>query len=306
MKDLNPNLKEDYLIRINRVFDFIDNNLHSDLSLDKLSAIAFFSPFHFHRIFKFITDETLNQYVKRKRIEKSASDLLHQNTKTIEIAYKYGFKDKSSFSRAFKKQFGISPTEFKKQNPNKHSKIRQLKSKNGQLYPDKEKYICIINNLKTWIKMNAQIEVKETPELTVAAVTHTGIDGIEMAFEKLIKWATPKGLLKNPEAKLGRVFFDSFKITPAHKVRMHIFLTTNEPFETEGVITRSLIKRGKCIVGRFEIKPMEFEKAWTSLFLWMNENGYKKSEENPFEIYHNHYMDHPENKFIVDLFIPIE
>ena len=111
------------------------------LPLNAVSEIAFFSPFHFHRVFKFVTEETLNEYVKRRRIEKSASDLLHKNITATEIAHKYGFSDNSSYSRSFKKYFGVSPTEFKNQNPNKFSKIRQLKSKNGQEYPDYEKYI---------------------------------------------------------------------------------------------------------------------------------------------------------------------
>lgn len=303
---INKAIKTDYKHRINRVFEFIDENLESDLSLNVISKIASFSPFHFHRVFKFITGETLNEYVTRKRIEKSALDLLHKDIKTTEIAHKYGFSDNSSYSRTFKKYFGVSPTEFKKQNPNRHSKIRQLNSKNGQEYPDNEKYICIINNLKKWTEMNAEIQIKEIPELSLAGVTHVGVHGIENAFEKLTKWAIPKGLLRNPEAKMGRIFFDSFKVTSPNKVRMSIFLVTNEPFKAEGEISELTINKGKCIVGRFEIKPHEFEKSWTSLFVWMNENGYKKSTENPFEIYQNDYRKHPENKFIVDLHIPIE
>jgi AraC family transcriptional regulator len=302
----NNEIQADYRNRINRVFQFIDEHLESDLSLNTVSQIAFFSPFHFHRVFKFVTGETLNEYVTRRRIEKSALDLLHKNIKATELAHKYGFSDISSFSRAFKKYYGVSPTEFKKDNPNRHSKIRQLKSKNGQDYPDYEKYICIINNLKKWTEMNAKIEIKETPQLNLAAVTHVGVNGIENAFETLTKWAIPKGLLENPEAKMGRVFYDSFKVTAPDKVRMSIVLTTNEPFEAEGEINKLTIDKTKCIVGRFEITPNEFEKSWTSLFIWMNENGYKKSVENPFEIYHNDYREHPENKFIVDLYIPVE
>jgi AraC family transcriptional regulator len=302
----NNEIQADYRNRINRVFQFIDEHLESDLSLNTVSQIAFFSPFHFHRVFKFVTGETLNEYVTRRRIEKSALDLLHNNIKATELAHKYGFSDISSFSRAFKKYYGVSPTEFKKDNPNRHSKIRQLKSKNGQDYPDYEKYICIINNLKKWTEMNAKIEIKETPQLNLAAVTHVGVNGIENAFETLTKWAIPKGLLENPETKMGRVFYDSFKVTAPDKVRMSIVLTTNEPFEAEGEINKLTIDKTKCIVGRFEITPNEFEKSWTSLFIWMNENGYKKSVENPFEIYHNDYREHPENKFIVDLYIPVE
>ena len=299
-------IQADYKNRINRVFEFIDENLESDLSLNTVSEIAFFSPFHFHRVFKFVTGETLNEYVTRRRVEKSASDLLHKNITATGIAHQHGFSDNSSYSRTFKKYFGVSPTEFKNQNPNKYSKIRQLKSKNGQAYPNYERYICIINNLKKWTEMNAKIEVKEIPELNLAGVTHIGINGIENAFEKLTKWAIPKGLLKNSETKMGRIFYDSFKVTAPDKVRMSIFLTTNVPFEIDSEINKLTINKGKCIVGRFEITPNEFEKSWTSLFIWMNENGYKKSSENPFEIYHNDFREHPENKFITDLYIPIE
>ncbi len=306
MKISETEIQTDYKNRIDRVFKYIDENLDSDLSLETVAEVAFYSPFHFHRVFKFVTQETLNAFVTRKRIETAASDLIHKTDSITEISFKYGFKDSSSFTRSFKKYYGVSPTEFKKQNPNKFSKIRQLESKNGQEYPDNRAYICIINNLKNWIDMNANIEIKETPELNLASITHIGVNGIENTFEKLIKWANSKDLFKDPEAKMGRIFYDSFKVTEPSKVRMSIFLATNKPFETVGEINKISIRKGKCIVGRFEITPNEFEKSWTGLFIWMNENGYKKSSENPFEIYHTDFREHPENKFIVDLFIPIE
>ena len=101
MTEIDKQIQADYKNRINRVFEFIDKNLESDLSLNIVSEIAFFSPFHFHRVFKFMTGETLNGYVTRRKIEKSASDLLHKKTTATEIAHKYGFSDNSSYSRAF-------------------------------------------------------------------------------------------------------------------------------------------------------------------------------------------------------------
>ena len=95
MTVIDKEIQADYQNRINRVFEFIDENLDSDLSLATISEIAFFSPFHFHRIFKFVTGETLNEYVNRKKIEKSSLDLLHKNITTSEIAHKYGFSDRS-------------------------------------------------------------------------------------------------------------------------------------------------------------------------------------------------------------------
>lgn len=298
-------IQADYKNRINRVFEFIDENLESDLSLSTVSGIAFFSPFHFHRVFKFVTGETLNEYVTRRRIEKSASDLLHKNATATEIAHNYGFSDNSSYSRAFKKYFGVSPTEFKKQNPNRHSKIRQLKSKNGQEYPDYDKYICVINNLKNWIKMNAKIEIKEMPKMDLAYVSSIGPQNLENSYGKLMQWATPKGLI-NDKTKMITIYHDSFKVTQANKVRMSASILLDKPIETKGEIGLTTIEAARFIVGSFEIGLNEFEKSWTGLFVWMNENGYKKADKEPFEIYHNNFNEHPERKAIVDFCIPIE
>lgn len=299
-------LYDDYKLRINKVFRHIEENLEADLSLNLLSEIALFSPFHFHRIFKTITQETPNNYVIRRRIERSASDLIRKDYHISDIALKNGFNDTSSFSRSFKKYYGLSPSEFRKQNPNKFSKIRQLESKNGQAYPNNEEYICIIDNLTKWINMNANIKVKECSTFHIAAISHIGINGLESTFGKLIRWANSKHLMQDPDSKMGRLFYDSIKITEADKVRMLIFLATDHVFETDGEVERQRVEGGKCVLGRFEIQAHEFEKAWTGMYIWMNENGYQTSSGHPYEIYHNDYRLHPEGKFIVDLFIPIK
>ena len=305
MSAIEQEIQADYKNRINRVFEFIDENLEADLSLNTIAGIAFFSPFHFHRVFKFVTGETLNEYVIRRRIEKSALDVLHKNITITELAHKFGFSDNSSFSRTFKKYYGVSPTEFKKQNPNRHSKICQLNSKNGQDYPEYEKYICIIDNLKNWIKMNANIEIREMPTMELAYVSSIGPQNLENAYGKLIKWAKPRGLV-NDQTKMITIYHDSFKVTQANKVRMSASILLNNPVATDGEIGLTSIQSGKCIVGNFEIELKEFEKSWTGLFVWMNENGYKKADREPFEVYHNNFNEHPERKAIVDFCIPVE
>ena len=157
-----------------------------------------FSPFHFHRIFKYITNETLNEYVTRQRIEKSASDLLHQSIPISQVSLKYGFKDSSSYTRAFKKYFQISPSAFKIQNANRFSK-------NSQVAPDQSAYLCTINNLKKWIKMNGSIEVKEMPRMNLAYVSFIGEQQSASSYQKIIKWATPRGLM-NAKSKMITIY----------------------------------------------------------------------------------------------------
>lgn len=300
-------MKDDYIKRINNIFCFIDDNLDQELTLETIANIGFYSPFHLHRIFKAITNETINEYITRKRIEKTASILLHKREITIsELSLQYGFNSNSSFTRTFKKFYGINPTKFRKSNPNKFSKIGKVQSKNGQEIGIVEEYICNINNHKNWIKMKAKIEIKEMPKLDLAFITQIGPNGMENAYTKLIKWATPKGLLENEKLKIVTIYHDSFKITEPDKVRMSACISLKEKVDVSGEIGLTTIEKGKCIVGHFEIRINEFEKSWTSLFIWMSENGYKKADRNPYEIYYNDFNKHPEKICIVDFCIPIE
>jgi len=164
--------RHEYLKRINFVLDFIEQNLDIDLSLNYLSEQAHYSPYHFHRVFSTVVGERLNEYINRKRIERIASILLvKQNSALKDLAYQYGFNSDNSFSRAFKKYYGISPTEFKSQG-------KTLLSKIGIEPFSNEKYICSIDSTKQWIKMNAQITIQELHELKLASISHTG------AFDK--------------------------------------------------------------------------------------------------------------------------
>jgi AraC family transcriptional regulator len=226
-------------------------------------------------------------------------ELLHKNIAVSDVFLKYGFADNSTFTRTFKNFYGVSPTEFKKQNPNRFSKIRQLDSKNGQTYPDNDQYICAINNLKNWIQMNAKIEIREIQKMELAGVPAMGHNNIAAAYQKLMRWAAPMGLL-NANTKMLTVYHDSFKITEADKVRTEACIVLNQPVKPSGEVKLSTIAKGKFIVGSYEIILDDFENAWTGLFIWMNEN------RNIFELYHNNFNDHPEKKAIVDFYVPIE
>lgn len=303
---MEKEIQSDYISRINKALQFVDKNLDTDLSLEIISEVACYSPYHFHRIFKAITNESLNAYISRRRIEKAASVLMHKKEVNITVlSMQYGFNSNSSFTRTFKKFYGVSPSEFRRQNPGRFSKIGQIESKNGQEILIFEKYICNINNLKNWIEMNAKIEIKEMPALALAYVTSIGHQGIADAYNMLVKWAKPNGLLENAEVKMLTIYHDSFKITAPEKVRMSACIVLSEPVKVNGEIGLTILEKGRFIVGSFEIRQDEFEKSWSSLFIWMGENGYTKADRDPFEIYRNDYRMHPENKFIIDLYIPV-
>src|SRR5688500_18957417 len=93
--------EEDHIKRLNKVLQHIEANLEEELSLEKIAAIACYSPFHFHRIFRSVIHEPLNVYIVRKRIEKAASILMRKPEVSItELSLMYGFNGNASFSRA--------------------------------------------------------------------------------------------------------------------------------------------------------------------------------------------------------------
>lgn len=293
--------RKEYIKRINIAMDFIEKNLDKELSLALLSKKAFYSSFHFHRIFSAIVGETINTFINRKRIERiSAILLVGTNEPLNELAFRYGFTNGSSFSRAFKKFHGISPTEFKTRGNAQLSKI-------GIASITLEKYICSINNIQNWLNMNAQIEVKELPEIKMAGIMHIGeFEKIGDTFQRLIDWAVPKGLLNTPNLKMATLYHDNPKVTEMAKVRLSACITVEDNTETEGDVRPIIIESGKYAVGHFEIKAESFQQAWDGMCIWVIENGYKFRDGEYFELYLNDHRTHPEQKFIVDICIPVD
>jgi len=116
--------RNDHHNRVNRVLDYIAQHLDEELSLSKLSAVGCFSAFHFHRIFVSVTGETLNQHVRRVRLERAALLMKASPRKRItDVAIEVGFAGAAEFSRAFRSHFGRTASSWDRRSPLEKSKI---------------------------------------------------------------------------------------------------------------------------------------------------------------------------------------
>lgn len=107
--------RAEYVARINRVRDYIDEHLSDPLTLTELAEVAAFSPFHFHRIFAAMVGEPSGQYVRRLRLERAAQQLVASPRKPITaVALDCGFSGSAPFARAFKESFGVSASEWRR------------------------------------------------------------------------------------------------------------------------------------------------------------------------------------------------
>jgi len=98
---------------IQRVIDYIENNLQSNLSNAELAGIAGYSEYHFLRIFKDIVHLTPADYIRKRRITEIVRCMEKEGRPISDIAFAYGFNSKENFVRAFKAEHNILPTEYK-------------------------------------------------------------------------------------------------------------------------------------------------------------------------------------------------
>ena len=318
-------LRAEYIARINRVIDFIEANLDSELSLRSLAKVENFSAYHFHRVFKGVVGETLNQFIQRRRVEKAALMLIGNPAKPItDIAFDCGFSGSAAFARSFKETFGVSASQWRRTGGQMQNKNCKTKSKNCKLNSNTWKDFGVISytidpesgnqiwRLKMEAKKEVNIEVKELPEMHVAYIRHIGpFKGnsslFESLFMKLCSWAGPRGLIRPNETKFMSIYHDNPDVTDEDKLRMDICMTVPEDTTVDGEIGKATVPAGKYAIGHFELLPTEYENAWgTIMGGWLPESGYQSDDRPCFELYLNNPKEHPEGKCIVDICVPVK
>lgn len=100
---------------IEKVINYIKENLDSDLSLEAISKYASLSPIYFHNCFKASTGKTLHEYVEEQRIKKANNLLVTTDWTLTRISNECGFSSQSYFSYAFKRKMGMTPREYAKE-----------------------------------------------------------------------------------------------------------------------------------------------------------------------------------------------
>jgi AraC family transcriptional regulator len=271
--------------------------------------VAHFSPFHFHRIFRVLTGETLNNYVKRIRLQRAGSMLLGDPDRSVsEVSALCGFNSTAVFCRAFKSHYGLSTGDFRNHHLDQDRKNGQPERNNGQSPGGSTMYFSddfLILNRNS--NMEKNIAVKEMPAMDLIYCRHTGpFDQIGGAYEKLFKWAGPRGLLRFPDTKTLTVYHDDPKVVDIEKLRQSACITVDEDARPEGEFGKMHLPGGKCVVGRFKVKPHQFGEAWDAVCRWMADSGYQPSDGYPYEYYPEEHTDENPPTFTVDICVPVK
>lgn len=284
-----------YTSHIYRVIDFINRNLSEPLNLDLLAQEAYFSPYHFHRIFTSIMGETPNAYVNRLRVERCANHLIRNPPLSItDIALITGFSSSAAFARSFKQNFGLSASEW-----------RVYHKQEVESRDTRDRTLC--KNLEL------NVRVRQMPGFHVAYTASLmdgyNLDTIDTAWQALCRWAAARDLL-TPDNTLMEVSYDNPNVTPPHQCRYYACIEVPQHIPPDNVVGIMDIPAGKCAVYRFEGTQKEIQPTYKALYAsWLPRNGYQPPYENPrrpcYAIFGLEPEDHPDGLISMDFCIPV-
>lgn len=282
MKNITYN---DYVQRINKVVAYINNHLDETLDLKTLANEAALSDFHFHRIFKALKNEAIGGYITRLRLEATARLLRYTSLTIEEIAFNIGYETPASLSKAFKKQYGISPTEYR---TNKDTYIMKKEIINPDLA------------LKT-----PKIVTLEPKNLIYVALTGAyGSLDYGKAYEQL--WAVIKAqklFTKGIESIC--ISYDDPKITEGSLQRSDVCLAIHKSATPQEEVSCKTLAGGKYAVFFYQGSYENLSQVYDTAVRWVIDHQYTLREEPFFEKYLNDARRTPKEKLKTEIYIPI-
>ena len=282
MKNITYN---DYVQRINKVVAYINNHLDETLELKTLANEAALSDFHFHRIFKALKGEAIGGYITRLSLEATARLLRYTALTIEEIAFNIGYETPASLSKAFKKQYGISPTEYR---TNKDTYIMKKEIINPDLA------------LKT-----PKIVTLEPKNLIYVALTGAyGSLDYGKAYEQL--WAVIKAqklFTKGIESIC--ISYDDPKITEGSLQRSDVCLAIHKPATPQEEVSCKTLAGDKYAVFFYQGSYENLSQVYDTAVRWVIDHEYTLREEPFFEKYLNDARRTPKEKLKTEIYIPI-
>ncbi len=290
MNKISPKI---YSERVNRVCEYINQNLDKEFSLDHLSEIAHFSKFHFNRQFSAHTGVSVFKFIQLMRLKRASYALVfNKKIRIIDIALDAQFENPESFSRAFKNTFGQTPSQFRK-------------DPEWSAWNTKFQFLLPISE---GVK-NMDVKIVEFEETKVAVLEHRrSPDLIMESVEKFIEWRKQSKLSPVKTSKTFGIAYDDPKTTEPEKFRFDLCgsIESNVPENPQGV-KEGTIPGGRCAVIRLLGSRNNIGQHVYYLYKdWLPESNEELRDFPCFFQYLNLITDVEEHELLTDIFLPLK
>lgn len=288
---------EGYRARFRTVLTFIDAHLDEDLSVDRLSSVASFSKFHFHRQFSQLFGIGVSRYIQLVRLKRASYQLAFRpRDRIIDIALACRYESHEAFTRAFKRALGQTPSEFRER-PEwgpwhaTYQSLREMRIEH--MTPDNRA---------------VNVDIVDFPETRVAVLEHRGDPRlVEDSVRKFIAWRKQNKLPPHV-SKTFNVFYHDPAETPPEQYRMDLCAATDRAVADNafGVIAKT-IPGGRCAVLRHVGSDDTLGASIAYLYAtWLPSSGEEPRDFPPFAQRVRFFPDVPEHEAVIDLFLPIQ
>lgn len=287
---MNNATKAAYAARINAVLEYLNQHLHEDLSVEQLSQVANFSKYHFHRQFSEYAGISLFKLIQLMRLKRASYQLAFiPQDRIIEIALDAHFENPESFSRAFKKAFGQTPSEFR----NKPAWKPWLEKFQFPTYERPK---------------NMQVKIVNFKETKVAVFEHRGDPAlINESVSKFIEWRKENKLSPAVSDTFNIVYDDPATIEPEN-YRLDICASIKKDIKENlhGVVSKT-IPGGRCALMRHTGSWDKIGESVRFLYVdWLPDSNEELRDFPCFFQFITLFPDVPEHELITDIYLPLK
>lgn len=288
MTDITANAA--YAARFDRVFDYIDRHLFEPLSVDELSRQAHFSRFHFQRQFSAYTGLSTTRYIQLLRLRKASFQLVFQERRRItDIALETGFGNAESFSRAFKKCFGQTPSQFRT---------------HPAWQPWNER-MPLPQRIRS---PNMNVNIVDFSETLIAALEHRGSPTLVMeSVRTFIDWRKQSGLSPIASSRTFGIAYDDPATTPPDEFRFDVCGEVRQavPENPQGVVNKRLPAGRYAVVRHIGSTDRISDSVYYLFRDWLPNSGEELRDVPLFFQYIKRVPETPEHEQVTDVFLPL-
>ncbi len=257
--------------RINRAINFALAHLSEPVDLEAMADVACLSKFHFTRVFTAHLQETPFEFLTRTRLELAARKLafMPQGSVTL-LAFNCGFSNPQSFSRAFRRRFGFTPTAFRSANTGTFDGFVHDNPLRRDVHAP-----SILQEDSTF--RSPPVSIVRRPPYLVAYLRHRGsysnTGAILATYLKLHHWTETIGLRAEESAYLG-ISHSNAQITPARSCIYDVCVAVPDGVVEDDVVSIQRVPGGVYAVMPVKLRRDQIAGAWEYLLShWLPDNA---------------------------------